>query len=308
VAKRDFLRVVDLTRAELNHLLSRAAQLKKEQAAGAAVPSFPGKTLIMIFEKSSTRTRVSFEVGMQQLGGRVVNLSANDCQLGRGEPIKDTARVLSRYGDVIMIRTFAHEKAEELARFASVPVINGLTDSHHPCQILADLLTLVERFGPDLGALKIAWLGDGNNVAHSWIEAAGILGLHLALAVPPGYEPDARLVAEARAAGARLDIGHDPVKAAEGADVVMTDVWTSMGQEGEKSARDSVFQPYQLNAELMGKAKGSAVVLHCLPAHRGEEITEDVIEGPQSAVFDQAENRMHAQKALLEFLLGAVKA
>lgn len=303
MAKRDFLRLVDLSRSELEQLLERALQLKK----APETPSLPGKTLIMIFEKSSTRTRVSFEVGMQQLGGRVVNLSAADCQLGRGEPLKDTARVLSRYGDAIMIRTFAHGNVEELAKYATVPVINGLTDSHHPCQILADLMTLVERRGANLGALKIAWLGDGNNVAHSWIEAAGVLGLHLALAVPKGYEPDENLVAEARRAGGRVEVLRDPAAAAAGADVVMTDVWTSMGQEGEKGERDKVFQPYQLNGALLAKARPEAVVLHCLPAHRGEEITDDVMEGPRSAVFDQAENRLHAQKALLEFLVGAVR-
>jgi ornithine carbamoyltransferase len=307
VPKRDFLRLVDLSKSELELLLARAGELKRQLASGTALPLLAGKTMIMIFEKSSTRTRVSFEVGMQQLGGRVVYLSGNDCQIGRGEPIKDTARVLSRYADLIMIRTFAHSIVETLAEYAPIPVINGLTDSHHPCQLLADLLTLCERHA-NLQALKIAWLGDGNNVAHSWIEAAGILGLTLHLAVPEGYDPDPKLVAEGIAAGGKITISRNPADAARGADVVMTDVWTSMGQESEKGARDAIFRPYQLNAGLLALANRGATVLHCLPAHRGEEITDDVIEGAQSAVFDQAENRLHAQKALMEFLLGHVRA
>jgi ornithine carbamoyltransferase len=303
VAKRDFLRICDLSRAEALGVLERAAAMKKERAF---TTSLAGKTLIMIFEKSSTRTRVSFEVGMQQLGGKVVHLSAHDTQLGRGEPLKDTARVLARYGDMLMIRTFAHAKVEEVAKFAGVPVINGLTDDHHPCQVLADLLTLAERRA-DLTQLKICWLGDGNNVANSWIEAAGLLGLELHLAVPAGYEPAAQILRDAVARGGRVNVTHDPVAAASGADVVMTDVWTSMGQESEKGDRDAVFRPYQLNAAVLARAKRDAVVLHCLPAHRGEEITDEVIEGAQSAVFDQAENRLHVQKALMEFLLGAVR-
>ena len=307
MAKRDFLRLVHQSRSELKLLLTRAADLKRQLAAGNPVATLAGKTLIMIFEKSSTRTRVSFEVGMQQLGGRVVYLSGADCQIGRGEPIKDTARVLSRYADLIMIRTFAHSIVETMAEYAPVPVINGLTDWHHPCQLLADLLTLTERHA-NLQSLKIAWLGDDNNVAHSWIEAAGILGLTLHLAVPKGYDPDPKLVDEGLAAGAKISISRDAAAAARGADVVMTDVWTSMGQESEKAARDTIFRPYQLNPALMALAKPNATVLHCLPAHRGEEITDDVIESPQSAVFDQAENRLHAQKALMEFLLGQVRA
>ncbi len=302
--KRDFVRLFDLNSEELTHVLDRAAELKRLQKAGMSTPVLEGRTLVMIFEKSSTRTRVSFEVGIQQLGGRAVFLSSADCQIGRGEPIKDTARVLSRYADLIMIRTFAHETVKTLAEHAAVPVINGLCDLHHPCQILADLQTVRER-RENLAELKIAWFGDGNNVAHSWIEAAGRLGLHLVLAVPPGYEPMADIVEEARAAGGRIEITDDPRAAALDADVLMTDVWTSMGQESQTQQRNAVFHPLQLNAELLGLAKRDAFVLHCLPAHRGEEITEEVLEGAQSAVFDQAENRLHAQKALMEFLVTA---
>jgi ornithine carbamoyltransferase len=305
VPKRDFLRVIDLSADEIRHLLRRAAELKAEARRGPTAAPLAGKTLIMIFEKSSTRTRVSFEVGARQLGGNAVFLSGADCQIGRGEPLKDTARVLSRYGDMLMVRTFSHDNVEEMARYATVPVINGLTDEHHPCQVLADLLTLVER-KPDLQALKIAWLGDGNNVAVSWIEAAGRLGLHLALATPEGYEPPTDIVEAARAEGGRIDVLRDPQAAVSGADVVMTDVWTSMGQEAEKEARDTTFQPYQLNAALLARAGADAVVLHCLPAHRGEEITDEVMESEHAAVFDQAENRLHAQKALMEFLIATV--
>lgn len=303
--KRDFLRVVDLDADEIRQLLQRAAELKADARQGRMASPLAGKTLIMIFEKSSTRTRVSFEVGARQLGGNAVFLSAAECQIGRGEPLKDTARVLSRYGDMLMIRTFAHGNVEEMARYATVPVINGLTDEHHPCQVLADLLTLVER-KPDLKALKIAWLGDGNNVAVSWIEAAGRLGLHLALATPEGYEPPADVVEAARAEGGRIDVLRDPQAAVNGANVVMTDVWTSMGQEDEKEQRDATFQPYQLNTALLAHAAADATVLHCLPAHRGEEITDEVMESKHSAVFDQAENRLHAQKALMEFLIATV--
>ncbi len=302
MAERHFLRILDLGVDELRGVLARAEELKNLQAAGRPSAAMAGRTLIMIFEKSSTRTRVSFEVGAQQLGGRAVFLSSADCQIGRGEPIKDTARVLSRYGDMLMIRTFGHDKLEELVRYAGVPVINGLSDAHHPCQILADLQTVQEKKGR-LEGLKYAWLGDGNNVAHSWIEAAGRLGLHLVLACPEGYDPDAGILAESRALGGRIEVVRDPREASRDADVVMTDVWTSMGQESEKGARDATFHPYQLNAGLLGVAHADAMVLHCLPAHRGEEITDEVIEGAQSAVWDQAENRLHAQKALMEFLL-----
>jgi ornithine carbamoyltransferase len=304
VLKRDFLRIVDLSTAELQRLLVRADELKRLYAEGRTVTPMAGKSLIMLFEKSSTRTRVSFEIGAQQLGGRAVFLSSADCQIGRGEPIRDTARVLSRYGQILMVRTFAHDNVEEMARYATVPVINGLSDAHHPCQILADLLTVMER-REAWADLKYAWLGDGNNVANSWIEAAGRLRLHLSLAVPPGYEPDPTVVTAARAEGARIDIVHDAAAAVDGAGVVMTDVWTSMGQEDEKGARDKVFEPFRLDGALLASAAPDALVLHCLPAHRGEEITDDVMESGQSVVFDQAENRLHAQKALMEFLLQA---
>jgi ornithine carbamoyltransferase len=266
-----------------------------------------GKTLAMIFTKSSTRTRVSFEVGSTQLGGHALFLSSRDIQLGRGEPIRDTARVLSRYVDGIMIRTFAHADVEELARFAAVPVINGLTDYNHPCQILADLLTVHENLG-DLSKRVVAWIGDGNNMAHSWIDAAAVLGLDLTLACPEGYDPDPALVARAReriAASGRgvVKVTRDPVEAARGADVISTDVWASMGQEQEAAARRRAFAGFCVDERMLELASPHAVVLHCLPAHRGEEIAAAVLEGPHSAVWRQAENRLHTQKALLELFL-----
>ena len=260
----------------------------------------------MIFEKSSTRTRVSFEVGMYQLGGQALFLSANDLQLGRGEPIADTARTLSRYLDAIMIRTFAQAVVEELARHASIPVINGLTDLHHPCQALADLLTIQEKRGT-LAGLKLAYVGDGNNVANSLIQACTKMGMNISVACPQGYEPDATIVGDAmnlaNRTGSRLEITPDPFHAAQDADIVYTDVWASMGQEPEQAARLKAFAGFQVNAELMNVAGPDALVMHCLPAHRGEEITAEVIDGPRSIVFDQAENRLHTQKAVLEMLI-----
>ena len=266
-----------------------------------------GRTLAMIFEKSSTRTRVSFEVGTYQLGGHALFLSSRDIQLGRGEPIRDMARVLSRYVDGIMIRTFAHETIEELASFATIPIINGLTDLLHPCQILADVMTIQENFGRDLKARKVAWVGDGNNMANSWLNAAFRFGFELRLACPEGYRPDAATLKRASAA-ANIVVTADPAEAIEGADVVNTDVWTSMGQEAETEARLKAFAGYHVDAKLMSLASDHAIFLHCLPAHRGEEVADEVIEGPQSRVFDEAENRLHAQKAVMVRLMGGAGA
>jgi ornithine carbamoyltransferase len=257
----------------------------------------------MIFDKPSTRTRVSFEAGIAQLGGSSIYLAPGQTQMSRNEPVADTARVLSRYVDGVVVRTFAQDTVAELARHATIPVINGLTDTHHPCQVLSDLMTMQERFG-DLTGLKVAWVGDGNNMANSWITAAMHLDFALHLACPPGYEPDACLLAQAKQQGARVYMGQDPQAAVAGARVINTDVWASMGQEEEAAARLEIFKPYQVNAELVKLAAPDAIVLHCLPAHRGEEITAEVLDGPQSAAWDQAENRLHFQKALLEWLLG----
>lgn len=297
--KRDFLAIPDLSADEIGALFDLALALK-----GGAGPERPlaGKTLAMIFTKSSTRTRVSFEVGAYQLGGTALFLSSRDIQLGRGEPIKDTARVLSRYVDGIMIRTFAHADVEELARHATVPVINGLTDHLHPCQILADLLTVREAFGTFEGK-RVAWIGDGNNVANSWLNAASVLGFELRLACPEGYEPDHDIFERAKAA-ASVAMFEDPDEAVAGAHVVNTDVWASMGQEAEQEARVLAFKGFTVDADLMSRAAPGAIFLHCLPAHRGEEVTEEVIEGSQSRVFDQAENRLHVQKALMVQLMG----
>jgi ornithine carbamoyltransferase len=262
-----------------------------------------GKTLGMIFEKSSTRTRVSFEVGAYQLGGHALFLSSRDIQLGRGEPIRDTARVLSRYLDGIMIRAYSHDGVRELACFATVPVINGLTDLLHPCQVMADVMTIQEEFGEDLAPRVVAWVGDGNNMANSWLNAAYRFGFELRLACPEGYRPDVDILARARGE-ARVVLTADPAEAVAGADVVNTDVWTSMGQEAEAAAREKAFAGYHVDAALMARAQSSAIFLHCLPAHRGEEVADEVIEGPQSRVFDEAENRLHVQKALLATLLG----
>ena len=299
--KRDFLRVTDLDRSELLELLERAAEWKLLGKGGPR--PLERMTIGLVFEKASTRTRVSFEVAAYQLGGNAIFLSPRDSQLGRGEPIKDTARVLARYLDALVIRTFEHEKVLELARYADVPVVNALTDSSHPCQILADLLTVTERFGADAlsrGGLSIAWIGDGNNMANSWLEACALLGFDLRIACPEGYDPDPGLVARC---GGHAKVVRHPAEAAAGAHVVNTDVWASMGQEAEAEERKRKFAGFIVDDALMRRARPNAIALHCLPAHRGEEITDAVIEGPQSAVFDEAENRLHAQKALLELLL-----
>jgi ornithine carbamoyltransferase len=301
--KRDLLTILDLTRVEIETLLARARELKALKKQGSGPTPLKGKILAMIFDKPSTRTRVSFEAGMAQLGGTSIYLAPGQTQLARNEPIADTARVLSRYVDGVVIRTFAHQTAEKLAKHAAIPVINGLTDTHHPCQVLSDLMTIKERFGR-LTDLKVAWVGDGNNMANSWITAALHLDFALYLACPRGYEPDAALLAQAEKEGRRLYLGHDPHWAVKDAQVINTDVWASMGQEDEAAARRQVFKPFQVNQELLKLAPPEAIVLHCLPAHREEEITSEVLDGPQSAAWDQAENRLHFQKALLEWLLG----
>jgi ornithine carbamoyltransferase len=299
---RSFVRVADWSREELLDVLDLADELKRLRQQGEEQPLLPGRTLGMIFQKPSTRTRVSFEVGMYQLGGLALHLSAADLQLGRGETIKDTAHVLSRYVDAIMIRTFAQADVEELAEHASIPVINGLTDSAHPCQALADVMTIRERFGR-LEGLRIAYLGDGNNVCASLMVACAKLGLEFSAATPPGYRPPDDVVRIAREAGGTVELTEDPNKAAAGADVLYTDVWTSMGQDEERDRRLRDLRGYGIDAALLAQADGDAIVLHCLPAHYGEEITEDVLYGPHSAVWDQAENRLHAQKALLALVI-----
>ncbi|OLB16905.1 MAG: ornithine carbamoyltransferase [Gemmatimonadetes bacterium 13_2_20CM_70_9] len=300
MAKRDFLAVTDLTRDDILRLFDLAGRMK---AGAYRETPLAGKSLAMIFAKSSTRTRVSFEVGTYQLGGHALFLSSRDIQLGRGEPIADTARVLSRYVSGIMIRTFDHAEVEELARQATIPVINGLTDLSHPCQVLADLFTVREALGTWEGK-RVAWVGDGNNMANSWIEAAQVLGFELRLACPEGYEPNRRIFDRAKQGGACIEVTEIPEEAVEGAHVVNTDVWASMGQEAEAQARQNAFRGYTVDAELMKLAAPGAIFLHCLPAHRGEEVATDVIEGPQSRVWDEAENRLHVQKALLATLLG----
>ncbi|NLJ56034.1 MAG: ornithine carbamoyltransferase [Firmicutes bacterium] len=307
---RDFLSLQDFSAAEIRVLLALAKDLKSRQKKGGLQPLLAGKTLAMIFEKPSTRTRISFEVGMWQLGGTALFLSSQELQMGRGEPIKDTAAVLSRYVDGIMIRTFDHAVVQELARYASVPVVNGLTDLLHPCQILADLLTIEEKMGR-LQGVKVAYTGDGNNVAHSLLLGCSKMGLNLAVATPPSHRPLPGVVAQALAnaeqSGSKVFITNDPLEAVKNADVIYTDVWTSMGQEKEQAARRKIFAPYQINSNLVKTAGPEALIMHCLPAYRGEEITAQVLEGKQSVVLDQAENRLHAQKALLALLMGTAR-
>ena len=297
--KRDFLAIVDFSRDELTQLLERARLLK----AGVDGAQLAGKTLAMIFRKSSTRTRVSFQVGMSQLGGHALFLSDGDSQIARGETVHDTAKVLSRYVDGIMIRTLAHAEVEEFAEHASVPVINGLTDLLHPCQIIADLQTMAEEFGNGHASRTVAWIGDGNNMANSWLNAAYRLGFSMRLACPEGYDPDPEILARAQGEAAVV-LTRDPSEAVRGADVVTTDVWASMGQEREARERMVAFETFVVDEALMGQATPAAIFLHCLPAHRGEEVTAGVIDGPQSRVFDEAENRLHAQKAILLELMG----
>ncbi len=301
---RHYLQVSDLDRKTLLSLIERAIQLKNNQKAGRPYRPAIDKVLGMMFEKPSTRTRISFEAAMYRLGGNVVFMPSRDLQLRRGEPLKDTARVFSRYLDCIVVRTFGQEIVEELARWSSIPVINGLTTEHHPCQILSDIMTVVEYKGHELEKLKIAWVGDGNNMAHSWIQAAARMGFSLYLACPEGYEPDAEILKKARdEAGSKIVLTNSPEEAVDLADVVNTDVWASMGQENEAEERQEIFRPYQLNSALLKKAKSDAIVLHCLPAHRDEEITDEVLEGSQSAAWDQAENKMHIHRSILEWAM-----
>lgn len=305
---KDVLSIHDLSTEEVYEILDLAKVLKMKQKAGIEHALLKGKTLGMIFQKSSTRTRVSFETGMYQLGGMALFLSDRDLQIGRGEPIKDTARVLSRYLDGVMIRTFAQSDIEEFAEFADIPVINGLTDASHPCQVLTDLLTIQEHKGQQLKGLKMAYIGDGNNMTHSLMCACAKVGMHFTAATPKGYEPDAAVVKKAKEdaaqTGGSVEIFHDIYEAAKDADVLYTDVWASMGQEAEQEARKKVFQSYQINKELLQVADKKAIVLHCLPAHRGEEITEEVLEANAQVIFDEAENRLHTQKAILALTMG----
>ena len=298
----DFLRLRDWSAADLDAILTLTRELKNQHRRGISHPLLAGQSLAMIFEKSSTRTRISFETGMFQLGGHALFLSSGNTQIGRGEPIKDTARVLSRYVDGIMIRTYNQADIEELAHYATVPVINALTDMYHPCQVMADIFTVLEHKG-SYRDQTYAWIGDGNNMAHSWINAAAVFGFELRVATPKGYEPDAEVMQWARDQGAKISYTSDPLEAAAGADILNTDVWASMGQEKEQEKRCRDFSGFQINTRTLGVAASNALVLHCLPAHRGEEITDEVIEGPHSVVFDEAENRLHVQKAIMATLM-----
>ena len=296
---KHFLTLMDLDKDTLKKLTQRAIELKTIQKNGEVFSPFTNKVMGMIFDKASTRTRVSFETGMAQFGGHAIFLSPRDTQLGRGEPIEDSARVLSRMVDIIMIRTFEHENIQRFAEYSRVPVINALTDMYHPCQLLADMQAYHEHRG-DIAGKTVAWIGDGNNMCHSYINAARQYGFTLNIATPKGFEPDAELV---EVAGGCLNLTNDPNEATTGADLVTTDVWASMGQEEEQAAREKAFANFQVTADMMKLANNDAVFMHCLPAHRGEEVSADVIDGEQSVVWDQAENRLHAQKALVEYLL-----
>jgi len=295
---RHFLQITDLKRSEAWNMLTRAKEIKSTQWKARLLSN---KTLVLLFEKASTRTRLSFEVGIRALGGDVLFLTNRDSQLGRNEPLRDTARVFSRYVHGLVVRTFAQKSLEELAEAGSIPVINALTDLHHPCQVMSDMLTIFERT-PDLPGLKIAWVGDGNNMANSWLHAAMYFSFSLHLAVPKGYEPDQGILQQARENGAHIHLTHDPREAVTDAHYVNTDVWASMGQEDDAERRREVFAPFQVNTRLMALAHPDCKVLHCLPAKRGEEITENVLEGEASIVWDQAENRLHMQKAILEWI------
>jgi len=300
---KHLLALQDFSKEELTGLIDLALALKKETKAGTRHQHLAGKTVALIFEKPSTRTRVSFEAAAYGLGGQVIYLSGRDTQLARNEPLKDMARVMARYVDGLVVRTFGQEIVEELARYSSAPVINALTDLHHPCQILSDIMTVVEENGA-IEPLKVAWVGDGNNMANSWIQAAARFGFALTLACPEGYDPDPAILARARAEAAKpIVVLRDPAEAVAGAAVINTDVWASMGQESEQAARAAVFAPYQVNTALVAKAAPGAIVLHCLPAHRDEEISAEVLEGPQCVAWDQAENKLHIHKAILARLL-----
>ncbi|RKQ33273.1 ornithine carbamoyltransferase [Oceanobacillus halophilus] len=304
---RDFLALADYKKEEIDYLLNLAGYLKKQKMDGISYEPLKGKTLGMIFEKSSTRTRVSFEAGIYQLGGMGIFLSSKDIQIGRGETIADTAQVLSGYLDGIMIRTFSQETVEELAKYATIPVINGLTDMYHPCQVLADLQTVKEEKGP-LAGVKLVYIGDGNNMAHSLMIGAALMGMELIVVAPKGYQPDTLITEKAKSLaenhGAKISVMEDPEQAVDGADVIYTDVWASMGQEEEQAKREADFKGYQVNEKLLSLAKSDVTFMHCLPAHRGEEVSKEVIDGNHSVVFQQAENRLHAQKALMTALMG----
>ncbi len=297
--KKDFLTLFSLEREELEWILQRASQLKRARQEGRIIKTLEGRTLVMIFEKPSTRTRLSFEIGMYQLGGTAVFMGKQESQLGRGESIEDTARVISRYADAIMIRTFGQETVERLAQYATIPVVNGLTDKYHPVQILSDVFTIIEKLGK-ISGVRVAYLGDGNNVAHSLINGAAVFGYELNVATPEGFGPEREIVENARERGGKIEILHDPFTAVEGAEVVYTDVWVSMGQDKSDL---TPFQKFQVNGELLRRAHENVMVLHCLPAHKGEEIEEKVFEEHAEEIFTQAENRLHVQKALLEYLI-----
>ncbi len=300
-----FLTLLDLGSDGLLRVLDRADELKRLRGTPDHPRPLAGKSVAIVLEKASTRTRLSFEVGIHELGGLPVTLISKDTQLGRGEPIEDTARMLSGYVHGVVYRTFGHEKAEAMAANASIPIINGLSDTYHPCQLLADLQTVRAATGGRLEGVRVAWIGDGNNMAHSWILAAGLLGLELVLACPEGYRPDPAVMEQFQALGwGSVAVVESPSEAAEGADVVTTDVWASMGQEDETRARQAAFAGFIVDEGVMARAKESAIFMHCLPAHRGEEVSAGVMESPQSRVFEEAENRLHAQKALLEALIG----
>jgi ornithine carbamoyltransferase len=299
----NLLTIYDLEKSDIDNLLEKAVVLKERHKRGIPHQPLKGKVLGLIFEKPSTRTRVSFETAIYHLGGNSIFISHHDSQIGRGEPIKDTARVMARYVNAVVIRTYGHEIIEEYARHSTVPVINGLTDLHHPCQVLADIMTIVEKKGGYKG-LKVVWIGDGNNMANSWIEAAARLGFELRLACPEGFHPDAGVLEKARVMeGSVIEVVNNPEEAIREADILNTDVWASMGREEERENRLSAFKGYQIGSEMLKLTKKDVMVMHCLPAHRGEEITEEVLEGPNSVVWDQAENRLHMQKAILELLL-----
>jgi len=301
--KKDLISILDLSESELEGLIAEAGRLKEQRLKNQPHELLKGKNLAMIFEKSSTRTRISFEVGMNELGGHALFLNAEDMQIGRGEEIRDTARVTSRYVSGVMIRAYRHETITDFARYSSVPVINGLSDREHPCQLLADILTIKEHLGSTKG-LKVAWVGDGDNVCNSFILASAITGMEIVVATPAGYLPPEDIVSIARSRGGNVQIVDEPGKAVSDANVVVTDTWVSMGDESEREARLKAFRGFSVTAELIEEAADDAIFMHCLPAHRGEEVTDEVIESPQSVVFDEAENRLHAQKAVLVRLLG----
>lgn len=303
--KRDFLHITDFTRVEIDEVLELSVRLKKETREGTSHLLLQGKTLAMIFQKPSARTRVSFETGMYQLGGHALFLSPADIGMGKRETTADIARLFSRYNDIIMARVFDHQHILDLGKYAAIPVINGLTDFNHPCQVMSDIFTVLEHRG-HLNDLKVVFVGDGNNVAHSWFKLAQRIPMELIIACPEGFEPDENVVKETQETGlSSVSVSYDSYSAAAGADVIYTDVWASMGQEEEAAERKKIFEPFQVNTELMTVAGDQAYFMHCLPAHRGDEVTDEVIDGSQSIVFDEAENRMHVQKAIMVYLMGA---